>query len=436
MNTFSGDRAQRSLKRVQAAIPWFLGLSDLEISSMITEISNKQQSDHALPGDLANFDCSMALQEHVACRKLRSMSQDMRWHAASYVAGKSMALEALGTPNPNYTKAIELMLRQQHVNWARTIEQGTAPPPIATRFSVAMREEIFPASAGADKNLQIGRDLAASLQTVFELLVLDILQDTLEAAELSDEQILRGKKAFDGIVLTGGCAMNVKANSVVARSMTLPVHIPPAAGDDNLALGAAWLLCPPQSRQPIEFSGPPAWDLADLPQLGGMKADVPAVAQALAAGSVVGVIRGRMEFGPRALGHRSMLALPAGGLGEVVSMKAKLNRLKGRQGYRPASPVMSIDFAREVLRDRMFSSPYMSFAPKVPRPSTAAVLTKALTSCKVQEECATKQSAWLDDVMHLDGSARVQTVTELSEPWLWALLAAVAHLGLPPCVHV
>merc|ERR1712070_564403 len=111
-----------------------------------------------------------------------------------------------------------------------------------------------------------------------------------------------------------------------------------------------------------------------------------------------------------------MMALPAGGLGVPASMKAVLNRLKGRQGYRPVSPVMPLEFARAALQDPSFSSPYMSFAPKLRHDK--AVLIEAFSNCHGGEECTLKRAAWLEDVTHLDGSARIQTVTEQSEPWL------------------
>ena len=126
---------------------------------------------------------------------------------------------------------------------------------------------------------------------------------------------------------------------------------------------------------------------------------VEALADLLAAGKVVGVVRGRMEFGPRALGHRSLLADPS-----RPGSKDRLNAIKHREWWRPTAPVVAREAARDVF-ETLPRSPYMSFAPRLTAAAAAA----------------------LPGIHHFDGTARPQVVAPADEPWLHALLAAVAR---------
>jgi predicted NodU family carbamoyl transferase len=125
------------------------------------------------------------------------------------------------------------------------------------------------------------------------------------------------------------------------------------------------------------------------------------LAALLADDQVIGVVRGRAEFGPRALGHRSLLAAPS------LGMKERMNALKAREWYRPVAPVLLAEEAdRAFDRDsphRPLHSPFMSFAPKLSRAAAEA----------------------LPATTHHDNTARPQTVDEGDEPWLHALLQAV-----------
>ena len=112
---------------------------------------------------------------------------------------------------------------------------------------------------------------------------------------------------------------------------------------------------------------------------------------------IVAVVRGRQEFGPRALGRRSLLAVP-----DSVDARNRLNRLKRRQWYRPVAPMV----AEEAMADafgRSVPSPYMTMAPDVSPPIARAFPALA----------------------HLDGTARHQSVARRDDAWLHALLRAV-----------
>ena len=255
---------------------------------------------------------------------------------------------------------------------------------------------------------------------------------------------------YDGLVLSGGCALNVLANSFLERRFGVRVWVPPAPGDGGLVVGAAWQVQqPPRARgvrwegdreglaqrwerqqQPLQYAGPPLFDKKAVPSIveafqrnateqptatrlfggGDDAAAMDALAGLLACGAVVGVARGRSEFGPRALGHRSLLACPAhggdggDGGGRGSGSKDKLNRIKFRQWWRPVAPIVAVEDALRVF-ETLPRSPYMTFAPPL-RPEAKEALPA---------------------IAHFDGTARPQVVAAADEPWLHALLMAVRN---------
>ena len=135
------------------------------------------------------------------------------------------------------------------------------------------------------------------------------------------------------------------------------------------------------------------------------------VADLLVSGLVGAVVRGRQEVGPRALGHRSLLATP-------TSREScnRMNRIKHRDWYRPCAPVLNEESVQKVfevtLREgkSVTSSPYMSFAP--------------LLRTEAQEA--------FPGIAHVDGTARPQTVSRVRNNWLHRLLSHVAlSIGMP-----
>lgn len=227
------------------------------------------------------------------------------------------------------------------------------------------------------------RDLACTMQHEWESQLLQLLGEHSEHRELA---------------FVGGCAMNVVANGRLARAGLFDrVSIPFAPSDGGQALGALWM------RRPHLAT--------DDPFLGrGFGRDVPPdaaalIADDLLAGSTVALYHGRSESGPRALGHRSVLAVP-----DSLDVRRNLSeRIKGREPYRPIAPVI-----RERDLHRFFHttvpSPYMSFA----HPASSEL----------------KQHA--PAIVHADGTARVQTVTQSQEPVLHAVLDRLESAGRLP----
>lgn len=133
------------------------------------------------------------------------------------------------------------------------------------------------------------------------------------------------------------------------------------------------------------------------------------VAQVLARNGVVAWFDGRSEFGPRALGHRSLLAHP----GHQANLE-RLNDVKGREQFRPVAPMVLLEHATEIFTDGPVPSPYMLFVHRV-------------------------DPAWRDRIpaaVHVDGTARIQTVDPARQPRLGATLEAFrARTGLPVVVN-
>jgi carbamoyltransferase len=250
-------------------------------------------------------------------------------------------------------------------------------------------------------------DLACSVQRRLEEVLLEL------ATWLHDQT---GAKA---LTMAGGTALNCVANSVISRSGPYDhVWVQPAAGDAGTSLGAALQLSAADGRpEPMATAAlGREWsddELAKCLQKAALPFETPAdlaavTAQALADNGVIAWFQGRSEYGPRALGHRSLLAHP----GRPENLE-RLNDIKGREQFRPIAPLVLADRAHEIF-DGPLPSPYMLFVHDV-------------------------AAQWRDRipaVVHVDGTARIQTVDRADEPLLARLLAEFeARTGLPVLVN-
>jgi len=277
-------------------------------------------------------------------------------------------------------------------------------------------------------------DLAASVQAVTEEAVLKMAGHAHALTGASD------------LCMAGGVALNCVANErLVAEGPFDALWVQPAAGDAGGAIGAAYWAWHDLDNQPVRqsagvdgmrgsFLGPryPAAEVGAWLRDEGVDHqtfDTPAelhrcVAQLLATGSIVGWFVGRMEFGPRALGHRSILADPRDG-----AVVARLNEaVKGREDFRP--------FAPSVLRERVAEwfvadedLPYMVRTAAVRGGASPDGHTAG--SCDLGARLAAVVSP-IPACTHVDGSARVQTVDADRNPTFHALLTAFeAETGCP-----
>jgi len=207
-------------------------------------------------------------------------------------------------------------------------------------------------------------DLAASVQYVYE-------------KELT--RIVRKHCRKTNLVLSGGCALNCVANSNLKRN----IWIMPNPGDSGSSLGCI----PAVTKQRLNWKGPfLGYDIrGEYP--------VDRIIKELETNKMVGVANGRAEFGPRALGNRSLLADPRGD-----DIKDKVNAIKKRQKFRPFAPSILLEDVHEYFEMPQVTSPYMQFVGK----------------CKYPKE--------FPAIIHADGTSRVQTVTKEDNEGFYNLL--------------
>ena len=252
-------------------------------------------------------------------------------------------------------------------------------------------------------------DLAASLQLVLEETLLDLARWLREAT---------GER---NLALAGGVALNCVANTrLAAESGFERVWVQPAAGDAGTALGGALSVSVdvgdgfapmPTAALGRGFVGDEieaALRTARLPY--ERPGDVAtAVAEALAADCIVAWFQGRSEYGPRALGHRSLLAHP----GRADNL-ARLNDVKGREQFRPVAPMVLAGRAATIFSRGPVPSPYMLFVHDV----------------------ADEWRQRIPAVVHVDGTARIQTVDPVEEPLVARMLESFEQrTGLPVVVN-
>jgi carbamoyltransferase len=214
--------------------------------------------------------------------------------------------------------------------------------------------------------------------------------------EVFEQEFLRHAKAdlaaksCRRILLTGGCALNVKLNSLIFDLTGKDVVVLPVPGDCGITLGAAVKDAGLTKFKTFEdaFIGPAASGslLKHLRTREGKAVTADEVADHLAKGKLIGTLIGKIEAGPRALGNRSLLANPC-----IAGMKDRLNRVKDREPFRPVAPLVT-----EEKQEAYFEA------------------------CPTTKEHANR----LKEVVHYDETCRIQTVTR-NEAFLHALLVQV-----------
>ena len=258
---------------------------------------------------------------------------------------------------------------------------------------------------------QVHKDIAASLQQIYEFLFFRLL-DTLYKQTKSEN-----------LCLSGGCAYNGTANGkILKRTKFTNLYIPPAPSDAGSAIGCAlhYAYSTPGNR--VDNSNPylgPTFNTDDVvTALKVYEKDVWSerklyeqitniVADEIVDGNVIGWVEGRMEFGARALGNRSILANP-----RDPQMKSRLNRvIKKREGFRPFAPM--------VLEES--SSIYFDYEDTVPFMNQVV---------KVRDE----HKHHLPAITHVDDSARIQTVNKRQHRRMYNLLERLQVINEYPLV--
>jgi carbamoyltransferase len=233
---------------------------------------------------------------------------------------------------------------------------------------------------------QLELDIAATSQKVFEDIFYEVSKGDIS-------------KASNNLAIAGGCGLSI-LNNTKLNDIT-KTFVPPNPSDCGLSLGFMLDFLKPKEAFDATYAGPEAWDkfqLQDYVQTYKAEKTSERLADDIIKGQIIGVVRGRSEVGPRALGNRSILCNPC-----LPGMKDTLNaKVKNREYYRPFAPVVRLEDVNKYFEFDQ-ESRWMSFCPKV-REEYRDVL-KAVT--------------------HVDGTARVQTVTEEQNPFLYNLLTSV-----------
>jgi carbamoyltransferase len=309
---------------------------------------------------------------------------------------KVMALASFG--EPSYAEAFRETVRPGPAG-----TYTVAPPRLVERFGPP-RERGGPLE-------QRYFDIARSLQVVLEETVLHIVHWLHEVSGERD------------LCLAGGVALNCVMNARIRDEGPFErVWVQPAAGDAGTVLGAAlWVDARERGsderayRMDHAYLGPCydereiesflAWSKLPCRRLDDVAGEA---ARLLADGRIVGWFQGRMEFGPRALGARSILASPID-----PGMQARLNDIKDREDFRPVAPVVLVEEAGEWFVNAG-ESPFMLFV----------------------HEVWPNRADRIPAVRHVDGTARIQTIAHAQHPLYYDLISAFRQLtGVPVLVN-
>ncbi len=341
---------------------------------------------------------------------------------------KVMGLAPYGAPG--YADALRRVLRLEpegrfaldlacfrHVSTGVQMSWDGGAPTMGPVFTPALEALLGKARHPAECLTPRHEAIAASLQLVFEEALFHVLRHA------------HARTGSRHLCLAGGCAMNSVANGKLTSETPFEaVFVPPAAADNGTALGAAVWAWAHIEEQPRRFAmdhaywGPAFSDAAIAavvdsagPELKGRGATVRLIADddelcgvaadRLASGKIVGWFQGRMEWGARALGNRSILADPRrADMRDVINTKIKL-----REKFRPFAPSI-LEGALGEYFEQAAPDPFMMRVHPV-RPDKRAVIPA---------------------VVHVDGSGRLHTVSRAANPLYWSLLRAFERLtGVP-----
>ena len=313
---------------------------------------------------------------------------------------KVMGLAPYGKPGVDLSAFIDVGAAPYHIHTKRLAANGAKP-------FAGMTPLLGPARVAEGDINEGHKDIAYAVQNACETAMMNVVRMAIE------------KTGCRSVCLAGGVALNSKANGKIGASgLVDKMFVQPAASDDGVALGAA--LAPlldgngklPNKPMRHAYWGPCFADDAIESALLTYKLrftrlpdPASTAAELLAQGKIIGWFQGRMEFGPRALGSRSILADP-----RDPEMNAKVNNaVKFREWWRPFAPSIKKEAADEYLESAIDSA-FMILTAQV-RPEKRSIIPS---------------------VTHVDGSARPQTVEKEINPLYWRLIDEFGkHTGVP-----
>lgn len=337
---------------------------------------------------------------------------------------KVMGLSAMGNPQKYFGKLKQLVFLEKggkfrlnlnfFVHHKKKINlQWEGAPRVGKMFSSELEKMLGPARKENEPIDERFQDIAAAAQAVYEEAFFHILNSAFEET---------GNKT---LCLAGGTAQNSLANGKIFRSTLFEnVYIPPAAYDAGNAVGAAFYLWNSLLKKPRRFvMDSPYWgpeyseeeikneisrwlkESADILKIDNKDELAKKTAQALAEGKIVGWFQGRTEWGPRALGNRSILADP-----RRAEMKDVLNeRIKKRESFRP--------FAPSILKEEV--EEYFEETHPVPFMEKVYIIKP-------------EKRKDIPAVTHVDGTGRLQTVEKTINPLYWSVINEFRKItGIP-----
>ena len=322
------------------------------------------------------------------------LSKDIK---GKYTApGKAMGMAGYNGPNLHIYNKIKKFFNSEtppfekidHADGTATIFEDALYNSIISQWHDLVPGELL--------NFNQSATVMASMQKAFE----DVFCEAIKS------HVLRYKLP---IVLTGGGALNVLNNTRVKHEFDLPVFVPCNPNDTGTAIGGILFYDSPKEPVDLRFNN---WDLFDRDKLedfvkerGAKKYTNTDLIKILREGNIIGVVKGRSECGPRALGNRSIICDPS-----FPDMKDTLNaKVKYRQWFRPFAPMVIEEESSEYFNWDNSPGPNMSFA--------------AYVKGKYREK--------LQAITHADFTARIQTVSKQDNPWYHTLLTDMKETGLP-----
>ena len=310
---------------------------------------------------------------------VREVSESSRHMLA--LSGKIMGLCAYGDVIEEYVDAFSEFFFDRDFNKLAKVT-GLPLKNVDTPWKDPLQMYVF-----EDKK---GYDIAASAQAGFEYAIFSVL-------DKYDPDI--------PLIMTGGCALNVLVNEKVKCLYNRPLYVPPNPHDGSLSLGHLFLYKKPTKQVDITYKGLPLVDRNKLQnyidEYSATKLNKKEIAELIKDGKIIGLVYGDSEVGPRALGNRSIVCDP-----NIADMKDILNsKVKFREWYRPFAPFCKKEEAHKYFETRNFDNlEYMSYAPRV----------------KVDT---------LPSITHVDGTARLQVVTEESHRHFYELLTEFGKIS-------
>lgn len=315
---------------------------------------------------------------------------------------KVMALASYGTPR--YKEVLEELIRETkegfelnqkyflHATRGVDMTYGNGTPFVSKLYTKHLENLLGPARSRGEILTERHYDIASSFQAITSEIILNIVRK------------IKKKHGFNNIAIAGGVALNSVANGEVVESgIYNKVWIPSAPGDDGTAIGAALAISMNKGDNVIcqentnPFLGPEYEDFVvdHAYKKASLDEKVEKCVSLIYEQKIIGWFEGKMEFGPRALGHRSILADPRN-----PEIREKINKaVKKRENFRPFAPMVLREDAEKYFELSSESQNMMIVA-------------------KVKKEWREKLGA----VCHVDGTARIQTVSEELLPNIARLL--------------